>query len=53
MSEIHDIFTRAHTVIPEKQRSERSRVPKHGATLAAIYVNAVLKRARKQKKRKR
>jgi ribosomal protein L25 (general stress protein Ctc) len=36
-----------------KRRSERRRIPKHGGTLATIYANAVTKRARNQKRRKR
>ncbi len=36
-----------------KRRAERSRIPKHGGRLASIYANAVTKRARNQKKRKR
>jgi hypothetical protein len=36
-----------------KRRSERNRIPRHGGTLATIYANSVLKRARKHKKRNR
>ena len=31
-----------------KRRSARERIPRHGGTLANIYANAVLKRARER-----
>jgi len=36
-----------------KRRSARRRQPHHGGSLAAIYANAVLKRARKQKRNRK
>jgi hypothetical protein len=36
-----------------RQRSAKRRQPRHGASLAAIYANAVLKRARGKKRKKR
>jgi hypothetical protein len=36
-----------------KRESSRRRIPKHGATLATIYANAVLKRARNGKHKKK
>ena len=35
-----------------KRRAARERIPRHGGALAAIYDHAVLKRARRQKRRK-
>jgi hypothetical protein len=36
-----------------KRRAARSRIPRHGGSLATIYANAALKRARGQKQSKR
>jgi hypothetical protein len=36
-----------------KRRAARSRIARHGGSLAAIYANAVLKRARGQRRSKR
>jgi hypothetical protein len=36
-----------------KRRAARQRIPRHGGTLAEIYANAVLKRARRLKRSKR
>jgi hypothetical protein len=36
-----------------KRETARRRMPKHGRTLAAIYANAVLKRARNGKHKKK
>jgi len=34
-----------------RRRSSRRRIPKHGGSLATVYANAVLKRARKLQER--
>jgi hypothetical protein len=36
-----------------KRRAARQRIPRHGGSLATLYANAVVKRARRQKRSKR
>ncbi|HTE85287.1 MAG TPA: hypothetical protein VK821_11185 [Dehalococcoidia bacterium] len=36
-----------------KRRAARQRIPRHGGALATVYANAALKRARRQKRKKR
>jgi hypothetical protein len=37
----------------EKRRAARNRIPRHGGSLAAMYANAVLKRAKRKMRSQR